>query len=179
MNKKLFTAIFALVIVFALLAFAGCTTDDDSDVTDPGNGTDTTDPGEETDQNSEFNFSELSDGSYMVTGFSDDYDGAAEIVIPSEHNGKPVTAIGDHVFACFCIEIHACLQAGGRRQEEVYSATSEVSRYGKCKPDSLLHDDFIQFFSGVGEHHDGGWEFSVCFVFGCAVCALGARNVRF
>ena len=176
MNKKLFTAIFALVIVFALLAFAGCTTDDDPDVTDPGNGTDM---GETTDQNIEFTFSELSDGSYEVTGFSDDYDGAAEIVIPSEHNGKPVTAIGEHVFACFCIEIHACLQAGGRRQEEVYSATSEVSRYGKCKPDSLLHDDFIQFFSGVGEHHDGGWEFSVCFVFGCAVCALGARNVRF
>lgn len=176
MNKKLFTAIFIMVIICVMLAFAGCTTDDDPDVTDPGNGGDT---GETTDQNSEFNFSELSDGTYTVTGFSDDYDGAAEIVIPSEHNGKPVTAIGDHVFACFCIEIHACLQAGDRRQEEVYSATSEVSRYGKCKPDSLLHDDFIQFFSGVGEHHDGGWEFSVCFVFGCAVCALGARNVRF
>ncbi len=100
--------------------------------------------------------------------------GLTEITIPEE-----VTSIGSSVFACFCIEIHACLQAGGRRQEEVYSATSEVSRYGKCKPDSLLHDDFIQFFSGVGEHHDGGWEFSVCFVFGCAVCALGARNVRF
>ena len=62
------------------------------------------------------------------------------IVIP-----KGVTSIGDYVFACFCIEIHACLQAGDRRQEEVYSATSEVSRYGKCKPDSLLHDDFIQY----------------------------------
>lgn len=106
MNKKLFTAIFALVIVFALLAFAGCTTDDDPDVTDPG---------EETDQNSEFNFSELSDGSYEVTGFSDDYDGAAEIVIPSEHNGKPVTAIGDHAFGG-CSGLTSITFQGTKRQ---------------------------------------------------------------
>lgn len=95
MNKKLFTAIFAIVIICAILAFAGCTTDDDPDVTDPGNGTDT---GDTTDTNSEFTFSELSDGSYEVTGFSDDYDGSAEIVIPSEHNGKPVTTIGYDAF---------------------------------------------------------------------------------
>ena len=107
MNKKLFTAIFVLMIVFALLAFAGCTTDDDSDVTDPGitdpgDGGDTgetTDPDEETDQNIEFTYYERSDGSYMVTGFSDDYDGAAEIVIPSEHNGKPITRISSNAFS--------------------------------------------------------------------------------
>ena len=95
------------MIVFALLAFAGCTTDDDPDVTDPGitdpgDGGDTgetTDPGEETDQNIEFTYYERSDGSYMVTGFFDDYDGSAKIVIPSEHNGKPVTRISSNAFS--------------------------------------------------------------------------------
>ena len=122
MNKKLFTAIFALVIVFALLAFAGCTTDDGPDVTDPGNGTDM---GETTDQNSKFTFSELRDGSYEVTGFSDDYDGAAEIVIPSEHNGKPVTAIGYEPFRClsFCPSFHSL--ANGYKMTSVFIAMSK------------------------------------------------------
>lgn len=95
MNKKLFTAIFAIVIICAILAFAGCTTDDDPDVTDPGNGTDT---GDTTDTNSEFTFSELSDGSYVVTGLSYNYDGSAEIAIPSQYNGKPITVIGNYAF---------------------------------------------------------------------------------
>lgn len=91
MNKKLFTAIFAIVIICAMLAFAGCTTDDD-----PGNGTDM---GETTDQNSEFTFSQQSDGSYVVTGLSYNYDGSAEIAIPSQYNGEPVTSIGDRAFS--------------------------------------------------------------------------------
>lgn len=122
MNKKLFTAIFVIVIVCAMLAFAGCTTDDDPDVTDPGNGTDM---GETTDQNSKFTFSELRDGSYEVTGFSDDYDGAAEIVIPSEHNGKPVTAIGYEPFRClsFCPSFHSL--ANGYKMTSVFIAMSK------------------------------------------------------
>lgn len=140
MNKKLFTTIFAIVIVCAMLAFAGCTTDDDPDGTDPGNGTDTgettdpgdggdtgetTDPGEETDQNIEFTYYERSDGSYMVTGFSDDYDGAAEIVIPSEHNGKPVTAIGYEPFRwlSFCPSFHSL--ANGYKMTSVFIAMSK------------------------------------------------------
>ena len=95
MNKKFSFAIILLAIIFAVFAFVGCTPDD-PDVIDPDDETDT---GEVTDSSSEFTFSELNDGSYEVTGFSDDYDGATEIVIPSEYNGMPVTAIGDRAFS--------------------------------------------------------------------------------